>query len=67
MDTLKTVSQNVLDAIAKQITPTAFNTWFADCEPYRLEEETIVILTTSELKMKVLNDKFGDIIHKALI
>ena len=67
MDTLKTVWQNVLDAIAKQITPTAFNTWFADCEPYRLEEETIVILTTSELKMKVLNDKFGDIIHKALI
>ena len=66
MDPLKIVWENVLEEIKKQISTTAFNTWFADCEPYRLEEERIVVLTTSELKQKVLNEKFTDVIHKAL-
>ena len=67
MDSLKTVWQNVLDEISKQISTTAYNTWFADCEPYRLEEDKITLLTTSELKQKVLNEKFSDVIHRALI
>ena len=67
MDSLKTVWQNMLDEISKQISTTAYNTWFADCEPYRLEEDKITLLTTSELKQKVLNEKFSDVIHRALI
>jgi chromosomal replication initiator protein len=67
MDLLRTVWQNVLDEISKDISSTAYNTWFADCKPYRLDEDKITILTTSELKQKVLNEKFSDVIHKALI
>lgn len=66
MDSLKTVWQSVLDAIAREITPTAFNTWFGDCEPYKLDEDSLTVLTTSEFKMKIILERFGDVIHKAL-
>ena len=50
MDSLKSVWQSILDEIAKNITSTAYNTWFSDCEPVELGETSLIIQTTSDFK-----------------
>ena len=66
MDSLKSVWQSILDEIAKNITSTAYNTWFADCEPVELGETSLIIQTTSDFKRSVIQGRFGDVIRAAL-
>ena len=54
MDSLKSVWQSILDEIAKNITSTAYNTWFSDCEPVELGETSLIIQTTSDFKRSVI-------------
>ena len=66
MDSLKSVWQSILDEIAKNITSTAYNTWFSDCEPVELGETSLIIQTTSDFKRSVIQGRFGDVIRAAL-
>ena len=63
MDSLKSVWQSILDEIAKNITSTAYNTWFSDCEPVELGETSLIIQTTSDFKRSVIQGRFGDVIR----
>ena len=45
MDSLNSVWQSILAEISKNITSTAYNTWFADCSPVELGE-TLEVWTT---------------------
>ncbi|MFR5781588.1 MAG: DnaA N-terminal domain-containing protein [Oscillospiraceae bacterium] len=47
MDSLNSVWQSILAEISKNITSTAYNTWFADCSPVSWETN-MVIQTTSD-------------------
>ena len=58
MDSLKSVWQSILDEIAKNITSTAYNTWFSDCEPVELGETSLIIQTTSDFKRSVIQGRF---------
>ena len=66
MDSLKSVWQSILDEIAKNITSTAYNTWFSDCETVELRETSLIIQTTSDFKRSVIQGRFGDVIRAAL-
>ena len=42
--------QEVLRLLRNELTPTAINTWFSDCEPVDLEECRLVIRTPSGIR-----------------
>ena len=66
MDSLKSVWQSILDEIAKNITSTAYNTWFSDCEPVELEDCKLVLHTATDFKRNIIQSRFGSTICAAL-
>ena len=66
MDSLTDIWQSVMAQLTEQLTPTAINTWFADCVPVALEERRIVLQTTSDFKRNIILQRFGDTIRKAV-
>ena len=40
MNSLMDIWNEILHKLSSQLTPTAINTWFSDCEPVDLEELT---------------------------
>lgn len=66
MDSLNSVWQSILAEISKNITTTAYNTWFADCVPVDLGETSLILQTTSDFKRSVIQGRFGDVIRAAL-
>ena len=66
MDSLNDIWQSVMARLSEQLTPTAINTWFADCTPVALEEKRIVLQTTSDFKRNIILQRFGDTIRKAM-
>ena len=66
MDSVAEVWKSILDIIAKDITPTAYNTWFADCEPVELDDCKLVLHTATDFKRGIIQSRFGDMICAAL-
>ena len=66
MTSLRDIWQRVVDQLSEQLTPTAINTWFADCEPVALEDRRIVLKTTNVFKRNIILQRFGDTIRKTL-
>ncbi len=66
MDSLHDIWKSVMAELEGVLTPTAINTWFADCEPVALEERRLVLQTTSDFKRNIILQRFGDTIRKAL-
>ena len=66
MDSLNDIWQSVMARLSEQLTPTAINTWFADCTPVALEEKRIVLQTTSDFKRNIILQRFGDTIRKVM-
>lgn len=60
MDSLNSVWQSILAEISKNITSTAYNTWFADCSPVELGETSLILQTTSDFKRSVITSRFGE-------
>ncbi len=58
--------QEVLRILKNELTPTAINTWFSDCEPVDLEECRLVIRTPSEFKKTIIENRFASSIKTAL-
>ena len=67
MDSLNDIWQSVLDQLAEKetLTPTAINTWFADCEPVDLRETKLVLKTTTEFKRNLINQRFVPILRQS--
>ena len=66
MDSVAEVWKSILDIIARDITPTAYNTWFADCEPVELEDCKLVLHTVTDFKRNIIQSRFGSTICAAL-
>ena len=66
MDSVAEIWKSVLDIISKDITPTTYNTWFADCEPVELEDCRLILHTTTDFKRGIIQTRFGGMIKSAL-
>ena len=66
MDSVAEVWESILEIIARDITPTAYNTWFADCEPVELEDCKLVLHTATDFKRNIIQSRFGSTICAAL-
>ena len=66
MDSLNSVWQSILAEISKNITSTAYNTWFSDCTPVDIEDCRLVLHTTTEFKRNIINSRFSESIKAVL-
>ena len=66
MTSIRDIWQRAVDQLSEQLTPTAINTWFADCEPVALEDRRIVLKTSNDFKRSIILQRFGDTIRKTL-
>ena len=66
MDSLEEIWKQILDIIAKDITPTAYNTWFSDCTAVDLTDCRLVLHTSSDFKRGIIMNRFGEVIKGAL-
>lgn len=66
MDSLEDIWNQVLSIIAKDITPTAYNTWFSDCKAVDITDCKFVLYTNSEFKRNIILNRFSDTIRNIL-
>ena len=66
MNSLMDIWNEIKRILSSQLTPTAINTWFTDCEPVELEDCRLVIRTPTEFKKKIISERFSPIITKIL-
>ena len=66
MNSIMDIWQEVLRILKDELTPTAINTWFSDCEPVALEENRLVLRTPSDFKKTIIGDRFAPVIKTAL-
>ena len=66
MNSINELWAGILEVLSKDLTPTAYNTWFADCSPVDLKDGTLVIHTTTDFKRDILQRRFADSIKNAL-
>lgn len=66
MNSLNDIWQSILAELSGQLTPTAINTWFSDCEPIELGERRLVVQTTTDFKRNIILQRFSDTIKSAL-
>ena len=66
MNAIQDIWDEIIKILSKQLSPTAINAWFSDCEPLELESNRLVLQTSSTLKQSIISERFGDIIKAAL-
>ena len=66
MNSLNDIWQSILHQLEATLTPTAINTWFADCEPVDLGTRSIVLKTTGTFKRDILQKRFVPLIREKL-
>lgn len=66
MNSLDDIWQSIMDKLSNQLTPTAINTWFSDCQPIELGEKRLVLQTSSDFKRNIILQRFGQTIRDAL-
>ena len=66
MNSIGDVWKSVLDILRLQLTETAMNTWFAECEPIDLSSGRLVICAQNEFKREIIVSRFSDTIRRAL-
>ena len=66
MNSLNEIWQSVMDLISGELTQTAVKTWFSDCTPIEISNNTLVIHTTSDFKRDIIHSRFEELICGAL-
>lgn len=66
MNSLNDIWQEIIKILSKQLTPTAIETWFADCEPVEIDDCRLVIHTTTNFKRSIIVNRFSETIKAAL-
>ena len=66
MNSLNDIWQEVMKTLAKHLTPTAIDTWFADCEPVEIDDCRLVIHTSSDFKRGIIVNRFAETIKSVL-
>ena len=66
MNSLNDIWKEILKALSQQLTPTAINTWFTDCEPVDLEDCRLILHTSTDFKRNIINQRYSENIKSAL-
>lgn len=66
MNSLNDIWESLMDILRQELTPTAINTWFADCVPIEIGNSRLTIHTTSTFKRNIINERFAETIKRAL-
>ena len=68
MNSVNDVWQEVLRILSEKdlVTPTAINTWFADCSPVEIDDCRLVLHTTTDFKRKIISERFAEPIKSVL-
>ena len=64
MDSFSDVWKEVLAVLQPQLTEVVYNMWIEPLEPVKLEGDTVVMLTNSDFKKKIILERFYDVIVK---
>jgi chromosomal replication initiator protein len=55
-----------MEQLTATLTPTAVNTWFADCEPYEISDNRLVLYTPTDFKRNIIRQRFSEQINSIL-
>ena len=66
MNSIIEIWDRVLELLASKLTPTAINTWFADCTPVAIEDCTLVIHTPTEFKRTLIEKRYAHYINEIM-
>lgn len=66
MNSLSDIWNTVIENLAKDLTSTAITTWFSDCRPVDITDQTLVIHTSSGFKREIISRRFAPAIKEAL-
>ena len=66
MNSLNDIWQEIMKTLDKHLTPTAIDTWFADCEPVEIDDCRLVIHTSSDFKRGIIVNRFAETIKSVL-
>ena len=66
MNSLNDIWEEIKKILSNQLTPTAMNTWFSDCEPVEVDDCRLVLHTGNDFKRSIIVSRFGETIKTAL-
>ena len=66
MNSLNDIWASVMEILSGELTQTAVNTWFADCTPVEIGDNTLVLHTSSDFKRSIIKSRFEETICAAL-
>ena len=66
MNSLNDIWKEILRILSRQLTPTAINTWFSDCEPVDLEDCRLILHTSTDFKRSIITQRYCENIKAAL-
>lgn len=66
MNSLNDIWQEIIKILSTQLTATAIDTWFSDCEPVEIDDCRLVVHTTTDFKRSIIINRFGETIRNAL-
>ena len=66
MKSLTDIWNHVLAVLGENLTATALNTWFSDCEPIELTTDLMVIQASTDFKKDIIKSRFADTIASTL-
>ena len=58
MNSLTDIWSVVMDSLSQELTQTAINTWFSDCTPIEINNNTLIVHTTSDFKRSIIQARF---------
>jgi len=66
MDSLNDIWQSVINHLSEKekLTPTAINMWFSDCHPEELDEKRIILVTTTDFKRGLMQQRFAPVLKQ---
>ena len=66
MNSLNDIWASVMEILSGELTQTAVNTWFSDCTPVEIGDNTLVLHTSSDFKRSIIKSRFEETICSAL-
>ena len=66
MNSLNDIWASVMEILSEELTQTAVNTWFSDCTPVEIGDNTLVLHTSSDFKRSIIKSRFEETICAAL-
>lgn len=66
MNSLNDIWASVMEILSGELTQTAVNTWFSDCTPVEISDNTLVLHTSSDFKRSIIKSRFEETICAAL-